>query len=435
MKHKTPLLLGLVAVVLFLLSWKIAYSEFKPSDKSLYEQLPVFSEVLTYVQDRYVEEISAKNMVYGAMRGVANALDAHSEFMSPTQFEELQVETQGEFGGIGIVISIRDSMLTVVSPLTGSPAEKAGIKPQDRIVEIEGKTTKDITLSEAVKLLRGQPGSKVKLTVLREGEQKLLLVEVERDLIRLESVKSAELIDKDVGYLRIIEFTDKTEKDLKKKMLKLRKEGATAWIWDVRNNPGGLLESSIDVGKLVLQPNALIVYTKGRMAQDEMSFYASANEPLFKEPLVILVNEGSASASEIIAGAVKDNKRGVTVGQKTFGKGSVQTVFPLQDGSALRLTTALYYTANGNVIHMKGILPDVVVSALPEEVETEDEESEKKNKEDEKNGRKTMPKPKKLDPEKDVQLKTAIEMIRQLQQTGQWTLIPEDSPEEVPTAS
>jgi carboxyl-terminal processing protease len=411
MKRLKWLLFGITLGVVCFFTIKVAHSAFQPPERSLYEELPLFSEVLTYVKQRYVEEIKAKDMIYGALQGLCSALDPHSEFLPPTQFEELKVETQGEFGGIGIVISIRNNVLVVVSPLVDSPAEKAGLKPQDRIVEIEGASTKGITLNEAVKKMRGRPKSKVKITVLRENEEKLLKFEVERKIIQIKSVKFAHLFEKNIGYIRIVEFTDKTYQDLQKAMLSLREEGAKAWIWDLRNNPGGLLDSAVNVAKLILAKNSLIVYTKGRTPEDEMSFYSNSSNAPFPEPLVVLVNEGSASASEIIAGAVKDNSRGKVVGKKTFGKGSVQTVFPLQDGSALRLTTSLYYTAKGHVINMNGIMPDVVIDVQRKPEKKEDgnkEETEESSEDSDRKG---------LDPSRDQQLKKAIETVRELLNT------------------
>lgn len=335
-----------------------------PKD-DLYEQLELLSDAISIIRSNYVDDTKSKDLIYGALGGMLRSLDDYSQFMDPDTYNEIKVETEGKFGGLGIEIAMRDNILTVVSPIDGTPAYKAGIKAGDKIVKINNETTRDITIIGAVKKLRGKPGTSVTLTILRESEMKLKDYTITRDIIRIESIKDAKIIDSKIGYIRLVEFQESTAKDLNAALDKLEKEGMDSLILDLRNNPGGLLTSAVAVSEKFLPAGELIVSTKGKMKNQNFEF-RSRNSARTDFPLVILVNGGSASASEIVAGAVQDNKRGIVIGLKTFGKGSVQTVIPLRDGSALRLTSALYYTPSGKSIVKEGIMPDVIVEEKDE---------------------------------------------------------------------
>jgi len=325
-----------------------------------YEKLKVFTEVLTLIQANYTEEVHSKDLVYGAIRGMLETLDPHSSFMPPEVYREMQVETQGTFGGLGIEITVRDRQLTVVSPIEGTPADQAGILTGDRIVKINGEPTKDMTLIEAVRKLRGPRGSQVTITIMREGFTEGRDFAITREIIEVHSVRSFDLGDK-IGYIRLGSFQEKTARDLERALEQFQSSGAQALVLDLRNNPGGLLSQAVQVADLFLKKGQLIVYTEGRARNQDLRFSAEHTKNLPQVPMVLLVNGGSASASEIVAGALQDHKRAVILGTTTFGKGSVQTVIPLNDGSGLRLTTAKYFTPRGETIHGKGITPDILV--------------------------------------------------------------------------
>lgn len=333
----------------------------KNFQEDLYGELEIFADVIATVQSDYVDEVKPKDLIYGALKGMLSNLDKHSQFMDPELYNEMKIETEGEFGGIGIEITIKDNLLTIITPMDGTPAQKAGLKPNDKIVKIDGELTKDITLVEAVKKLRGKPGTKVQLTVLRENEKKLLEFSLTRDIIKLKSIKEAKLIGDKIGYIKLVEFRENTLKDFDSALKTLEKKGIDSLILDLRYNPGGLLNSAVDVSERFLKTGDMVVYTKGRIKNQNVEFKSRYAKPYLDYPLVVLVNAGSASGSEIVAGALQDNKRAIIVGTKTFGKGSVQTVIPLRDGSAIRLTTSKYFTPSGRSIHGEGIMPDVVV--------------------------------------------------------------------------
>ncbi|MGH2651280.1 MAG: S41 family peptidase [Actinomycetota bacterium] len=333
-----------------------------------YEHLKLFMDVLAIVQNQYVDETEPREVIYGAVRGMLRALDPHSSFLDPESYREMQVETSGSFGGLGIEITMRDDQLTVVAPIEGTPAWRAGVQPGDRIIKIEGLPTKDMSLAEAVKRMRGPKGSKVTVTLSREGVKELIDIAVVREVIQVQSVKTQE-IEPGLGYIRIRQFQERTAKDVDAGLEKLEKSGRLAGlIVDLRNNPGGLLSAAVEVSEKFLGDGKLVVYTEGRMRNQNMRFMAHAKHALIEVPLVVLVNQGSASASEIVAGAVQDHGRGVVLGQQTFGKGSVQTIIPLSDGSGLRLTTAKYFTPKGRSIHGKGISPDIIIELPKEDV-------------------------------------------------------------------
>jgi carboxyl-terminal processing protease len=328
--------------------------------RDTYEGLESFTNVLAIVQKNYVEEVTSQKLLEGAINGMLNALDPHSAYLTPELYKELQVDTEGSFGGLGIEITIRDGVLTVVSPIEDTPAHRAGVKAGDQIIKIEGELTKDMSLVEAVKKMRGPKGSKIVISVRREGVGKLLDFSLEREVIRVQSVKSRSL-EKGYGYIRLSQFQDRTGSDLEEALTKLIQENGklAGLVLDLRNNPGGLLSQAVKVSDMFLD-SGLVVYTEGRLDNQKQKYFAHSGGDI-TTPIVVLVNGGSASASEIVAGALQDHGRAVILGLQTFGKGSVQTILPLESGAALRLTTALYFTPNGRSIQVTGVTPDVVL--------------------------------------------------------------------------
>ena len=343
-------------------------SQVSALDNNIYKNLKTFNEVLKMVEKNYVEEVDPKTLMEGAINGIMRSLDPHSSYMNADMYKELEVETRGSFGGIGIEITIKKDILTVVSPIEDTPAFLAGIKAGDQIIKIDGNSTKDITIMEAVKKLRGPKDSNVTITIIRENMAKPKDVTLTRGIIKIKSVKS-KFYEDNIGYIRIASFQERTVDDLRKALDEVFAKVKTpkGLILDLRNNPGGLLNQAVSVSDVFLK-SGIIVTTKGRVKSMETKSMArdDGNEP--NCPIVILVNEGTASAAEIVSGALQDNGRALVVGTQTFGKGSVQTVIPLDDGSALKLTTAKYYTPKGRSIQAEGITPDIVVKyARPSE--------------------------------------------------------------------
>jgi carboxyl-terminal processing protease len=341
------------------------------SDDAGYENLTVFTRALQLIRQDYVDanKIGYRDLTYSALRGMLGSLDPHSQFMEPTDFRDMQDETRSEFGGLGIVVSTKDGVLTVVSPMEDSPGFRAGILPGDQILRINGTTTEKMSLQDAINLLRGNPGQKVTLTIFRPSTKDTRDYALQREIIKFPSVKDANMLDPSVAgnfkiaYLRITQFNEPTAQELDQKLNELQAQGMQALIVDLRYNPGGLLTSAVDVCGVFLPPRTMVVYTEGRDASQRREYYTNRNvkqRPNF--PMVLLVNSGSASGSEIVAGALKDLNRAILVGETTFGKGSVQSVIQLPDGSALRLTTAKYFTPGKQVIHEKGITPNIKAS-------------------------------------------------------------------------
>ncbi|MCM8772490.1 MAG: S41 family peptidase [candidate division WOR-3 bacterium] len=333
----------------------------KPEKKQeeIYKNLELFIDTLKIIQDNYVEPVDNKKLIYGALKGMLMSLDPYSAFLEPDMKKELEIETRGEFEGVGMEITLKDGIITVVTPIEDSPAWRAGIKEGDKIIEIDGKSTKGMTTFEAAQKLRGKKGTKVSISILREGTPNLLKFTLERDVIKIKSVKPK--IYNSIGYIRLSGFQENTAEDLKKALVDFKNKGIKGLILDVRNNPGGLLSEVIEVCELFLPPNKLIVYTQGRKKEDTIRFY-SKKTPVWKGPIVLLVNGGSASASEILFGALKDNYSNfLSIGTKTFGKGSVQNLIKLPDDSAIKLTIARYYTPKGICIEGEGITPDIEV--------------------------------------------------------------------------
>lgn len=324
-----------------------------------YEEVKIFAEVMSLVKKNYVDEVDTKDMIYGAIKGMLSSLDPHSSFMPPDVYKEMQISTKGEFGGLGIQIAIKDSVLTIIAPIEDTPAYRAGVKAGDKIYKIEDESTKDMSLHDAVSRLRGPKGKPVTITIVREGLEKPLDITIVRDIIKIKSVKSR-VIDETIGYVKLTQFQERTAVELKKALKDIAKQDINSLILDLRNNPGGLLNVSIDVTSQFLSPGMLVVYIKNKSG-DRNEFNTTNGGVVYDYPMIVLVNEGSASASEIVAGALQDWDKAVILGTSTFGKGSVQTVIPLSDGSGLRLTTARYYTPKDRSIQAKGIEPDIVV--------------------------------------------------------------------------
>ncbi len=336
-----------------------------PKRDITYEKLQIFSDVLERLKLSYVEEVDPEKLIYGAIQGMLQTLDPHSSFLPPDVYKELQVETKGTFGGLGIEITIRDGVLTIVSPIEDTPADRAGIQAGDKIVAIDRETTKDMTLFEAVKRLRGKKGTDVTITIRREGLAEPRDYTLTRAVIKMQSVRSR-LIEERYGYIRIAQFQENTSRELVRVLQSLRDESGgklQGLIMDLRNNPGGLLDQAIQVADTFLD-SGKIVYTDGRVSSQKMEFFAHPQKEKFPYPMIVLVNGGSASGAEIVAGALQDHQRAVVLGTPTFGKGSVQTIIPLDDGSGLKLTTAHYFTPSGRVIQAEGIKPDIDVPNL-----------------------------------------------------------------------
>ncbi len=331
------------------------------------DELVMFSEVLAHIQNKYVEEVDLDELIEGAVRGMVATLDPHSSFMKKQSYQELKVDTKGEFGGLGIQISIRDHKLVVISPIEDTPADRAGIKSGDFIIKVDGEATKDMTIMESVDRMRGRRGSDVVLTILRDGKDTPdpFDITITRDIIKIKSVRS-KMVEPGIGYVRISQFQERTGPDLKKQLGKLKDEKMESLILDLRNNPGGLLTSAVEVSEQFLKDGQMVVYIQGRNgARDE--YYAHSSNSGKEFPIVVLVNNGSASASEIVSGALQDLGRAVILGTETFGKGSVQTILPLSNDAGLRLTTAKYYTPSGRSIQNTGITPDILVEFKPEQ--------------------------------------------------------------------
>jgi carboxyl-terminal processing protease len=365
--------LFMLTAVLFWVVGTGFYRELAADSKETYKGLKTFSDVVEIVEKNYVDPVDSKELLEKAIQGMVNGLDPHSSLLPPEAFEELQIDTKGEFTGIGISITIRNGFVTVISPIEGTPAYRAGIKAGDRIVKVDGESTSD--LRQAVKRMRGPKGSKVVVTVVRKGEEKPLEFELIRDLIPIDSVKAL-VLQPGYGYVWVTHFRDQTADDLEAALKKLEKETGQlkGLILDLRDNPGGLLPQSIQVSDLFLSKGT-ILSIKGRQKKHTKVYTAKKDNDVGGYPMAVLINGGSASASEIVAGALQDNKRAVIVGTTSFGKGSVQTVESLRDGYGLKLTIARYYTPSGRSIQAKGIEPDIWVPARalnPDEMQRED---------------------------------------------------------------
>ena len=335
--------------------------ELAPETETLpYEDLRTFTEIFGRIKRDYVEPVSDKKLLEDAVRGMLSGLDPHSAYLVPEEYQELKEGTTGQFGGLGIEVTMENGFIKVVSPIDDTPAQKAGIKTGDLIIKLDEKPVKGMSLTDAVKIMRGEPGSKIVLTIVREGEEAPLKLTLTRDVIKVKSVKNR-MPDKGYGYVRISSFQSGTGDSLKEALAALKKENGgdlKGLVLDLRNNPGGVLNAAVEVSDAFIK-SGLIVYTEGRIENSEMRFNATPDDLIDGAPIVVLINAGSASASEIVAGALQDQKRAVIMGEKSFGKGSVQTILPTSNGAAVKLTTARYYTPSGRSIQAEGIEPDI----------------------------------------------------------------------------
>ena len=329
------------------------------------DELRTFTEVFGRIKDNYVEPVDDKTLLENAIRGMLDGLDPHSSYLDADAFKELQIGTSGEFGGLGIEVGMEDGFVKVVAPIDDTPASRAGVQAGDLVIRLDDTPVKGMTLNEAVKVMRGKPGTDITLTIVREGEEKPLKITLTRAVIKVRSVKSR-LLEPGFGYLRITQFQSRSANDLQKAIDGLKKSNGgplKGLVLDLRNNPGGVLNGAVEVSDAFLD-DGLIVYTEGRVDDSRLRFTAEPGDVLKGAPMIVLVNGGSASASEIVAGALQDHGRAVIVGSKTFGKGSVQTILPLSKGGGVKLTTARYFTPNGRSIQAEGIEPDIVLGNL-----------------------------------------------------------------------
>ncbi len=360
------LILGITAGVGLSIE-RLVFAERAPSvDPIPLEELRTFAEIFGKVKSDYVEKVDDKKLIEQAINGMLAGLDPHSAYLNPEAFKEMRIGTEGEFGGLGIEVTMSDGFVKVIAPIDDTPAQKAGVMASDLIVKLNDTPVKGMSLSDAVKIMRGKPGSNIKLTIVRKGEEKPLEIDIKRAVIHIKSVKSKMLAD-DYGYVRITQFQSATGENLHQAIKKLVKENKgkalRGMVLDLRNNPGGVLNAAVSVSDTFLT-DGLIVYTDGRVDDSKLRFSADPKDFIDGAPLVVLVNGGSASASEIVAGALQDHKRAIIMGTKTFGKGSVQTILPMNNGAALKITTARYYTPSGRSIQAEGIEPDIVVENL-----------------------------------------------------------------------
>jgi carboxyl-terminal processing protease len=367
MKNKERLIWIFLVLILLIVTTASGLNNwiFAGDAEKTYENLKLFNEIFNLLRTEYVDEskVEPDKLIQGAVDGMIESLDdPHTAYMSKETFGELQTETKGEFGGVGIVIGVRDKWITVISPINDTPAARAGLKAGDKIIEIDGTSTEGFTTMDAVNMIRGEVGTSLTLTIKRESVEDPLYFTVTRGVIKLETVKS-EIIEDHIGYMRISQFSEPTAETLREQINDLKVQGIDSMIIDLRNNPGGLLSSAIEIADMFLE-EGVIVSIRGRNRSQNQVYKAHDRTFVPDLPLIVLVNRGSASGSEILAGAIKDNKRGILIGETTFGKGSVQTVRELPDGSGVKITTALYYTPSGSSIHDVGIEPDEVVKEV-----------------------------------------------------------------------
>ncbi|MEE9543776.1 MAG: S41 family peptidase [Thermodesulfobacteriota bacterium] len=432
---KSKFVLGVLTTLIFTLSFWTISNRVSAVSVDAYESLKIFTDVVNIVEESYTDDVETREIVYSAVKGLLRGLDPHSSFLTPEEYKEMQVDTKGSFGGIGIEIGLRNDILTIISPIEDTPAFRAGLKAKDRIVKIEEKSTKDMGLMEAVKLMRGKKGTELNISVMRKGFDEPRVFTLVRDVIKIKSVKFREL-EEGYGYVRITQFQSKTGHDLEKALRELEGKGKDkelkGLVLDLRNNPGGLLQQAVVVADKFLS-EGMIVYTKGRALGQDMEFSAQKNGTHPDYPIIVIVNGGSASASEIVAGALQDHKRGVILGTQTFGKGSVQTILPLSDGSAVRLTTSKYYTPSGRSIQAKGIEPDIQVgedqyayvkeSDLEGHLKGDGEDDEKKDKKAAKKSKKKKSNRHKDDIDlEDEEKKEDVQLDRALEYLKSWLL-------------
>lgn len=365
--YKTKNLIITLLLSIFAVSFALANTEENTdADQTLpLDELRTFTEVFAKVKSDYVESIDDRKLIENAIRGMLEGLDPHSAYLDKVSYKELQEGTSGEFGGLGIEVGMEDGYIKVISPIDGTPAAESGIKPGDLIIRLDEKSVRGMSLNDAVDLMRGKPGSEIVLSIVREGEEKPIDIVITRAIITAQSVRS-EILEPGYGYARVSSFQTHTAEDLRKALEKLKEENKNSLnglILDLRNNPGGILNAAVGVSDLFLD-SGLIVYTEGRIQDSKLSFNAKPSDILRDAPIIVLVNGGSASASEIVAGALQDHERAIIMGERTFGKGSVQTILPMNDEAALKLTTARYFTPSGRSIQASGIEPDIIIENI-----------------------------------------------------------------------
>tara|TARA_Y100000287_G_scaffold63736_1_gene50369 strand:- start:513 stop:1652 length:1140 start_codon:yes stop_codon:yes gene_type:complete len=353
-------------ILLFFVLFNINNNSFSASNETIYEKIDLFSEVLDKINKEYVEDVNQSEAMDAAINGVLQSLDPYSAYMSPEIFEEMQTETSGEFGGLGIEVSMEAGVVKVISPIDESPAYKVGVKAGDYIVKINNVQVQGKTLSEAVELMRGPVGSSIEITVRRIGVRKALVFNITREIIKIQSVKS-KIIDNNIGYIRLTAFNENSSSQIKKKISEFKKDKSIeGYILDLRNNPGGLLSQAVKISDFFLSDGE-IVSTKSRKEGENRKWFAKRGDIIDGKTLIVLINGGSASASEIVAGALKDHKRAILLGESSFGKGSVQSIIPLKNRGAIRLTISKYYLPSGKSISEVGVSPDIVVTESSEE--------------------------------------------------------------------
>ena len=365
-RNALVLSLGITLGVTMTMGTSVFADRYQEADGSLpLSELQGFAEVFGKIKADYVEKVDDKTLLENAIRGMLSGLDPHSAYLDQDEYKELRVGTSGEFGGLGIEVGMENGFVKVISPIDDTPAQRAGVQPGDLIIRLDDTPVKGMSLTDAVKVMRGKPGTNITLTIVREGEQKPLTVDITRDIIKVKSVKSR-ILENGFGYVRITNFQTHTGDDLVKAVSELKKKSdgqLQGLVLDLRNNPGGVLGAAVAVADAFLD-KGLIVYTEGRAKNTEMRFNATPDDVLDGAPLVVLVNEGSASASEIVSGALQDHKRAILMGTRTFGKGSVQTIFPMANNTAVKFTTARYFTPSGRSIQAEGIEPDIALPSL-----------------------------------------------------------------------
>ena len=439
MNFKHPLNIGLIWGVVIGLTLAMAHNVW--ADKEMASALPLedlrtFTDVYARIKQDYVTDVEDSDLLKNAIRGMLAGLDPHSSYLDEEQFRELQIGTSGEFGGLGIEVGMENGFVKVIAPIDDTPADRAGVEAGDLIIKLDDKSVKGLTLEEAVKLMRGKKGSDIVLTIVREGEDAPIDLTLTRDVIRVRSVRNR-VLEPGYGYVRISNFQSKTTRGLLDALASLKKKNdgdLKGLVLDLRNNPGGVLTGAVGVSDVFLKDNQLIVYTEGRVEDSELKYSASTGDSLHGAPLVVLINQGSASASEIVAGAMQDHERATILGTTSFGKGSVQTILPLNDSTALKLTTARYYTPLGRSIQSEGIVPDILlkVEGASEEESTalsiisesdleghlENENNDANNKTREPNSVVTIPKQNK-DDATDYALEEALKVLKSRSGTQQ----------------
>ena len=352
-------------ITIIIITFFVSRMSFATNDQSIYDKIDLFGEVLDKINNEYVDEVNQSDAMDAAINGVLQSLDPYSAYMSPESFIEMETETSGKFGGLGIEVGMEFGVVKVITPMDGSPAEREGVKAGDYIVKINETQVQGKTLLEAVELMRGPVGSSLEITVRRKGVKKALVFEIEREIIEVKSVKS-KIIDENVGYIRLTSFNENSSKQIKDKIKNFKRNKINKYVLDLRNNPGGLLSQAVKISDFFLN-NGEIVSTKSRKSSENRKYFAKKGDIINGETLIVLINYGSASASEIVAGALKEHKRAIVIGENSYGKGSVQSIIPLKNKGAIRLTISKYYLPSGKSISGTGITPDIEVEESSDE--------------------------------------------------------------------